>query len=71
MATQVEDATAAGLLDGRWLLWAAVSLPVSLIGTRLGLSLYGRFNDEQFRQLILAMLGVSGIVLIATSVLLR
>lgn len=58
------SAAIGGLLDVRWLFWAAISLPVSLIGTRLGLKMYGRFNDEQFRRLVLGMLGLSGLVLI-------
>jgi uncharacterized membrane protein YfcA len=62
------SAAVSGLLDMRWLFWAAVSLPVSMIGTRFGLRLYGQFNDSQFRRIVLAMLGLSGLVLIATSV---
>lgn len=62
------SAAAGGLLDVRWLFWAAVSLPVSLIGTRIGLMLYGRVSDSQFRIIVLTMLGLSGLVLIATSI---
>jgi uncharacterized membrane protein YfcA len=61
------SAALSGLLDRTWLFWAAITLPVSLIGTRLGLMLYGRVDDAQFRKLVLAMLGLSGAVLIATS----
>ncbi len=62
------SAAASGLLDVRWLIWAAIALPVSMIGSRLGLRLYGRVDDAQFRKIILSMLGLSGLVLIATSV---
>jgi uncharacterized membrane protein YfcA len=61
-------AAVTGLLDMRWVFWAVIALPISLVGTRLGLMLYGRVNDAQFRKLVLGMLGASGIVLIATSV---
>jgi len=67
LALALVAAAIGGLLDTRWLFWAAISLPVSLLGTRLGLKAYGRFNDAQFRKILLAMLGVSGIALIASS----
>ena len=54
-------------LDIRWLFWAALCLPISLVGTRLGLMAYGRFDDAQFRKIMLAMLGISGVTLIVTS----
>ena len=62
------SAAVSGLLDRTWLFWGAVSLPISLVGTRLGLMLYGRVNDLQFRKIVLAMLGLSGVVLIASSI---
>lgn len=62
------SAAVGGLLDRTWVLWAVISLPLSVIGTRLGLMLYGRVDDGQFRRIVLAMLGLSGIVLIATSI---
>ncbi len=68
LALALVSAAIAGLLDMRWVLWAVGSLPISLIGTRLGLRLYGQFNDEQFRRIILGMLGLSGLTLIASSI---
>jgi len=64
LALALVSAAVSGLLDSRWLFWAAVSLPVSLIGTRFGLLAYGRVNDLQFRKIVLAMLAVSGVSLI-------
>ncbi len=61
-------AALSGLLDRTFLLWAAITLPVSMIGSRLGLMLYGRVNDLQFRKIVLIFLGLSGVVLIATSI---
>lgn len=62
------SAALGGLLDRLWVFWAVVTLPVSLVGTRLGLMLYGRVNDAQFRRIVLAMLGLSGLVLIVSSI---
>ena len=61
------SAALSGLLDRTWLLWAVIALPVSLLGTRFGLLLYGRVTDQQFRLILLVTLGLSGVVLIATS----
>lgn len=61
------SAAIGGLLDARWLLWAAIALPISMLGTRIGLLLYGRADDAQFRKIVLAMLGISGLTLICTS----
>jgi uncharacterized membrane protein YfcA len=61
------SAAIGGLLDSRWLLWAAIALPISMLGTRLGLMLYGRVDDAQFRKIVLAMLGISGLTLIISS----
>jgi hypothetical protein len=42
-------------------------VPTSLVGARLGLMLYGRVNDAAFRQLVLVLLGLSGMTLIVTA----
>ena len=67
LATALLAAGVAGLLDRTFLVWAIVTVPTSLVGARLGLMLYGRVNDSAFRQLVLILLGLSGITLIATS----
>jgi uncharacterized membrane protein YfcA len=64
LALALVSAAVSGLLDSRWLFWATVTLPMSLIGTRFGLLAYGRVNDLQFRRIVLAMLAVSGVALI-------
>jgi uncharacterized membrane protein YfcA len=61
------SAAVAGLLDRTFLTWAVLSLPVSVIGARLGLMLYDRVNDVQFRRIVLALLGLSGATLIASA----
>ena len=42
-------------------------VPTTLIGARIGLMLYGRVNDAQFRRIILSLLGLSGVTLIVSS----
>jgi uncharacterized membrane protein YfcA len=41
-----------------------VALPVLLAGTWLGLKLYGKLNEVQFRKLVLVLLLASGAVLL-------
>ena len=40
---------------------------MTLIGAQIGLRLYGRINDAQFRRLVIVLLGFSGVTLIASS----
>ncbi|MDB5489409.1 MAG: sulfite exporter TauE/SafE family protein, partial [Reyranella sp.] len=56
-----------GFLDMTFLIWAAITVPTTLIGARIGLALYGRINDVQFRRILLGLLCLSGLTLIATS----
>lgn len=65
--TALVSAGVAGFLDRSYLLWAAISVPVSLTGTRLGLLLYRRVNDAAFRRLVLILLTLSGVTLIASA----
>ena len=67
LATALLAAAVAGLLDRTFLVWAIITVPTSLVGARLGLMLYGRVNDAVFRQLVLVLLGLSGMTLIVTS----
>ena len=62
------SAGAAGLLDRTFFVWAAFTVPVTLISARIGLMLYGRVDDTGFRRIILSLLTLSGATLIATSV---
>jgi uncharacterized membrane protein YfcA len=61
------SAAVAGYLDRTFFLWAAISLPVTLASAHVGLLLYGRINDAQFRRLVIALLGLSGMTLIVSS----
>ena len=61
------SAAIAGFLDRTFLLWAAITLPATLVGARLGLMLYGRIDDRQFSRIVLLLLGLSGVGLIASS----
>jgi len=66
LATALLAAAVAGLLDRTFWIWAAMSVPISVIGSRLGLMLYGKANDAVFRQLVLILLGLSGVTLIVS-----
>ena len=68
LAFSLVTAGVAGFLDRTFFLWAAICLPITLIGAHIGLRLYRRINDIQFRRLILVLLGLSGLTLIATSI---
>ncbi|MFO1086958.1 MAG: sulfite exporter TauE/SafE family protein [Reyranellaceae bacterium] len=63
------SAGVAGFLDRTFLIWAAICIPVSLAGTRLGLLLYHRVNDSGFRKLVLIMLALSGAILVLSALL--
>jgi hypothetical protein len=67
LAMALVSSAIAGFLDRTFLIWAVITLPTTLIGARLGLSLYGRINDVQFRRIVLVLLGLSGATLIASS----
>lgn len=67
LALALVSAGIAGFLDRTFLIWAAITLPTTLVGARLGLMLYRRIDDAQFRRIVLALLGLSGATLIATS----
>lgn len=68
LATALLAAAVAGLLDASFWLWAAITVPVSLVGARLGLMLYGRVDDTVFRRLVLGLLAVSGTSLVLTAI---
>ncbi len=61
------SAGVAGFLDRTFFVWAAITVPTTLIGARIGLALYGRVNDAQFRRIVLSLLGLSGVTLIVSS----
>jgi hypothetical protein len=67
LAAAVVSAAVGGLVDRRLLVWAAFCLPATVIGAHLGLALYGRVNETQFRRIVLALLGLSGLTLIGTA----
>ena len=67
LATALVSAGVAGLLDRTFWIWAAICLPTTLIAAHIGLKLYGRVNDTQFRWLVLALLSLSGATLIVSA----
>jgi uncharacterized membrane protein YfcA len=67
LAFSLVTAGIAGFLDRTFFLWAAICLPITLIGAHIGLRLYRRINDAQFRRILLGLLCLSGLTLILTS----
>ncbi len=54
-----------GVYDFDTLKLIAVTLPVTLIFAQIGIITFKRLNDDQFRRLIIALMFVSGTVLLA------
>jgi uncharacterized protein len=67
LATALVSAGVAGLLDTTFWIWAAICLPTTLIGAHVGLRLYRRVDELQFRRIVLILLGLSGATLIASA----
>lgn len=57
----------AGFLDRTFFIWAAICVPTTLIGARIGLALYKKVDDAQFRRIVLGLLSLSGVTLIVSS----
>lgn len=64
LAAALVSAAVAGYLNHLFLVWALITVPTTLLGARLGLLVYGRIDDRQFRWIILGLLTLSGISLI-------
>ena len=67
VATFAKSATwlgAQGSMSREVILLFAIALPASLVGTWLGLKLYGRLDEVQFRKIVLILLLASGIMLL-------
>lgn len=59
---------AAGLVTKELGIAVAAALPGTFAGAFLGSALYARVNDKRFKEIILALLGVSGIILVWTNI---
>ncbi len=59
---------ASGLITLETVRLFAVVAPAMVVPTLIGVRLYARFSDAGFRQLILGLLSISGVVLLAASV---
>jgi uncharacterized membrane protein YfcA len=58
---------ASGRLTIRLAWLAAIALPGTLAGAWLGVRAYSRFSDRRFHEVVLGLLGVSGLTLVWTS----
>ncbi|SDL62277.1 sulfite exporter TauE/SafE family protein [Paracoccus chinensis] len=52
-----------GLYTSETLVLMAIALPVTMIGAQLGLSIFRRLGDEQFRVLLIGLMFASGAIL--------
>jgi uncharacterized membrane protein YfcA len=59
---------ASGLVTLQTMRLFAIVAPAMVVPTMIGVRLYARFSEAGFRQLILVLLGLSGVVLLASSV---
>jgi len=57
-----------GVYDFDTLKLIAVTLPVTLTFAQIGIITFKRFNDDQFRRLIIALMFISGAVLLAREI---
>jgi uncharacterized membrane protein YfcA len=67
LAFALASSAVAGFLDRTFFIWAAIAVPCTLIGAHVGLALYGRIDDVQFRRIVLTLLGLSGATLIVSA----
>ncbi|MFO6465143.1 sulfite exporter TauE/SafE family protein [Jannaschia sp. KMU-145] len=54
-----------GTYDRETLIFIAVALPVTMISAQIGIAVFKRLNDDGFRRLVIAMMLVSGVMLLA------
>ena len=47
----------------------ALVVPTALIGSFIGIAVFKRLNDNQFRRLLIALMLVSGLILLAQEIL--
>ena len=58
-----------GIYDRETLLLILIALPSTMIAAQAGIAIFRRINDDQFRRLIIAMMFISGLVLLARELL--
>lgn len=58
-----------GAYTTQTLTYIAVALPVTMIFAQIGITIFKRLTDDQFRRLLIAMMLVSGVVLMAREIL--
>jgi uncharacterized protein len=68
LAAMLVASAAAGLIGWPFLRTVLISLPATLLSARLGHWVYARLNERRFDALVLALLAISGLMLIAANV---
>jgi uncharacterized membrane protein YfcA len=58
-----------GVYTSETLLLIAIALPVTMIFAQIGIAVFKRLSDDQFRRLLIAMMFVSGLILLSRQIL--
>jgi uncharacterized membrane protein YfcA len=58
-----------GTYTTQTLTYIVVALPVTMIFAQIGITVFKRLSDDQFRRLLIAMMLISGLVLMAREIL--
>jgi uncharacterized membrane protein YfcA len=58
-----------GAYTTQTLTYIVIALPVTMIFAQIGIGIFKRLTDDQFRRLLIAMMLVSGLILMAREVL--
>jgi uncharacterized protein len=68
LAAMLVASAVAGMIDWPFIRTVMISLPATLLSARLGHWVYARLNERRFDALVLALLAISGVMLIAANV---
>jgi uncharacterized membrane protein YfcA len=58
-----------GAFDRQTLIYIVIALPVTMVFAQIGITIFKRLSDDHFRRLLIAMMLISGLILLAREVL--
>jgi uncharacterized membrane protein YfcA len=58
-----------GAYTTQTLIYIVIALPVTMVFAQIGITIFKRLNDGQFRRLLIAMMLISGLILLAREIL--
>ena len=68
LALALLSMAAVGKVTGPVLVWAALTVPLSILAALLGVRAYTGLSDQRFRQAVLALLALSGLALVVQAI---